>query len=142
MSPGPRSRSGLAIVRNAMATASTSRMRRTRSSPRRQPAGSAASASGAFPPFSTPSLWPQAKGAKTHATTDPSRALPSGSDHQSQQGELPMFWTKRVVIGDGERGLVYRNRQFAGVLAPGVYRWFDPFKRIEVNVHNIARPEY
>lgn len=53
-----------------------------------------------------------------------------------------MFWTKRVVIGDGERGLVYRNRQFAGVLAPGVYRWFDPLKRIEVNVHNIARPEY
>jgi SPFH domain / Band 7 family len=53
-----------------------------------------------------------------------------------------MFWTKRVVIGDGERGLVYRNRQFAGVLAPGVYRWFDPLKRIEVSVHNIAKPEY
>jgi regulator of protease activity HflC (stomatin/prohibitin superfamily) len=53
-----------------------------------------------------------------------------------------MFWTKRVVIGDGERGLVYRNRQFAGVLAPGVYRWFDPFKRVEVSVHNIARAEY
>ena len=53
-----------------------------------------------------------------------------------------MLWTKRVVIGDGERGLVYRNRQFAGVLAPGVYRWFDPLTRIEVNVHNIARPEY
>lgn len=53
-----------------------------------------------------------------------------------------MFWTKRVVIGDGERGLVYRNRQFAGVLAPGVYRWFDPLKRVEVSVHNIARAEY
>ena len=53
-----------------------------------------------------------------------------------------MFWTKRVVIGDGERGLVYRNRQFAGVLAPGVYRRFDPFKRVEVVVHNIAKPEY
>jgi len=53
-----------------------------------------------------------------------------------------MFWTKRVVIGDGERGLVYRNRQFAGVLAPGVYRWFDPFKRVEVTMHGIARAEY
>lgn len=53
-----------------------------------------------------------------------------------------MFWTKRVVIGDGERGLVYRNRQFAGVLAPGVYRWLDPLKRVEVVVHNIAKPEY
>ncbi|WP_242165134.1 slipin family protein [Lysobacter sp. M15] len=53
-----------------------------------------------------------------------------------------MFWTKRVVIGDGERGLVYRNRQFAGVLAPGVYRWFDPFKRVEVAMHGIAKAEY
>jgi len=53
-----------------------------------------------------------------------------------------MFWTKRVVIGDGERGLVYRNRQFAGVLAPGVYKWFDPLGRIEVATHNIARADY
>ena len=53
-----------------------------------------------------------------------------------------MFWTKRVVIGDGERGLVYRNRQFAGVLAPGVHKWFDPLGRIEVVTHNIAKAEY
>lgn len=53
-----------------------------------------------------------------------------------------MFWTKKVVIGDGERGLVYRNRQFEGVLAPGVHRWFDPFGRVQVVVHSIARPEY
>ena len=53
-----------------------------------------------------------------------------------------MFWTKRVVIGDGERGLVYRNRQFAGVLAPGVYKWFDPLGRIAVTTHNIVKPEY
>lgn len=53
-----------------------------------------------------------------------------------------MFWTKRVVIGDGERGLVYRNRQFEQVLAAGVYRWFDPFGRIEVKTFNIAMPEY
>ncbi|MBC7990795.1 MAG: slipin family protein [Luteimonas sp.] len=53
-----------------------------------------------------------------------------------------MFWTKRVVIGDGERGLVYRNRQFERVLDAGVYRIFDPLKRVEVAVHNIAQPEY
>ncbi|MCF7222271.1 slipin family protein [Marilutibacter chinensis] len=53
-----------------------------------------------------------------------------------------MFWTKRVVIGDGERGLVYRNRQFEQVLAAGVYRWFDPFGKIEVKTFNIAMPEY
>ena len=54
-----------------------------------------------------------------------------------------MFWTKRVVIGDGERGLVYRNRQFEGVIAPGVHRFVDPLGRVEVKVHNIAlRAEY
>ncbi|NZA24966.1 slipin family protein [Luteimonas sp. SJ-92] len=53
-----------------------------------------------------------------------------------------MFWTKRVVIGDGERGLVYRNRQFQRVLAAGVYRWFDPLDRIEVRTFAIAAPEY
>ena len=53
-----------------------------------------------------------------------------------------MFWTKRVVIGDGERGLVYRNRQFERVLDAGVYRMFDPFNRIEVRSFNIASPEY
>lgn len=53
-----------------------------------------------------------------------------------------MFWTKRVVIGDGERGLVYRNRRFEQLLLPGVYRWFDPMGRIEVRTFNIAVPEY
>lgn len=53
-----------------------------------------------------------------------------------------MFWTKRVVIGDGERGLVYRNRQLQRVIGPGEYRWFDPRGRIEVVVHAIAQPEY
>lgn len=53
-----------------------------------------------------------------------------------------MFWTKRVVIGDGERGLVYRNRRFERVLCAGVYRWFDPLGRIEVRVHNVASAEY
>ncbi|KGM53340.1 hypothetical protein N800_07805 [Lysobacter daejeonensis GH1-9] len=53
-----------------------------------------------------------------------------------------MFWTKRVVIGDGERGLVYRNRQFERVLGPGVYRWFDPLGRVEVRSFDISVPEY
>ncbi|WP_454828518.1 slipin family protein [Pseudoxanthomonas wuyuanensis] len=53
-----------------------------------------------------------------------------------------MFWTKRVVIGDGERGLLYRNRRFERVLAPGVYKLFDPLNRLAVTVHAIAKPEY
>jgi len=53
-----------------------------------------------------------------------------------------MFWIKQIVIGDGERGLLYRNRRLQRVLAAGVYRWFDPFGRIAVAVHNAARAEY
>lgn len=53
-----------------------------------------------------------------------------------------MFWTKRVVIGDGERGLVFRNRQLEGVLTPGVHTYFDPMGRISVVVHAIEQPEY
>ncbi|MCC4609330.1 slipin family protein [Xanthomonas campestris] len=53
-----------------------------------------------------------------------------------------MFWTKRVVIGDGERGLVYRNRRFERVLVPGVYRLFDPLGRSEVIVHAIGQGAY
>ena len=53
-----------------------------------------------------------------------------------------MLWIKRVVVGDGERGILYRNRRFEAVLMPGVYRLFDLFGRIEVKVFDIARPEY
>lgn len=53
-----------------------------------------------------------------------------------------MFWTRRVVIGDGERGLVYRNRRFERVLAPGVHRMFDPLQRIEVRSFDISTPLY
>jgi regulator of protease activity HflC (stomatin/prohibitin superfamily) len=53
-----------------------------------------------------------------------------------------MFWIKQIVIGDGERGLLYRNRRLQSVLAPGVYRWFDPFDRVTVTLHNAARAEY
>jgi regulator of protease activity HflC (stomatin/prohibitin superfamily) len=53
-----------------------------------------------------------------------------------------MFWTKRVVIGDGERGLVYRNRRFERVLEAGVHRIFDPLERVEVRSFGIAAPEY
>jgi regulator of protease activity HflC (stomatin/prohibitin superfamily) len=53
-----------------------------------------------------------------------------------------MFWLKQIVIGDGERGLLYCNRRFERVLSPGVHRLFDPRKRIAVTVHNLTRPEY
>ena len=53
-----------------------------------------------------------------------------------------MFWTQRVVIGDAERGLVYRNRRFERVLVPGVYRLFAWRDQLEVVLHDIRKPEY
>src|SRR6185437_16519274 len=55
---------------------------------------------------------------------------------------INMFWIKQIVIGDGERGLLYRNRRFQRVLPPGVYHFVDPRKRIAASVHNLAKPEY
>ena len=53
-----------------------------------------------------------------------------------------MFGIKRVVIGDGERGLLYKNRRFERVLAPGVYRLWDAFGALEVRSFDIARPDF
>ena len=53
-----------------------------------------------------------------------------------------MFWNKRVVVGDAERALIYRNRRFERVLGPGVYRIGDWLGRTDVVLHDIAKPEY
>ncbi|KAG1078034.1 hypothetical protein G6F40_016885 [Rhizopus arrhizus] len=50
-----------------------------------------------------------------------------------------MFWTIKVVIGDGERGLVYRNRRFQQILLPGVHR-LSPFGgRPQVDIHTASK---
>lgn len=53
-----------------------------------------------------------------------------------------MLMFQKVVIGDAERGLVYKNRRFDYVLAPGVYRLTSLIDSLEVNVHNITGVEY
>jgi len=52
-----------------------------------------------------------------------------------------MLWMKRVVVGDGERGLKYKNRRFEKVLMPGVY-WFNAFGSNEVRTFDLAKSEY
>jgi len=51
------------------------------------------------------------------------------------------LWNK-VVVGDGERGLVYRNRRFERALMPGVYRIVSLFDRVETRVFDLARTEF
>ncbi|HSW12770.1 MAG TPA: slipin family protein [Solimonas sp.] len=55
---------------------------------------------------------------------------------------MKMMGMKRVVIGDGERGLLCRNRRFERVLAPGVTWLWDPFVRSDLRVADVMRPEY
>ncbi|KFN49441.1 slipin family protein [Arenimonas composti] len=47
---------------------------------------------------------------------------------------------RKIVIGDTERGLVFRNRRFERVLGPGVHR-LSGFG-LEVSVHDAANGEY
>ena len=53
-----------------------------------------------------------------------------------------MLMLRKVVVGDAERGLVYRNKRFQRVLAPGVHWLFAWTGSLEVTMHNIAVAEY
>jgi regulator of protease activity HflC (stomatin/prohibitin superfamily) len=53
-----------------------------------------------------------------------------------------MFMTRKVVVGDAERGLVFRNRRFERVLVPGVHRVRAGFDALEVRLHDISQAEY
>lgn len=60
----------------------------------------------------------------------------------TRTGEVNMFGIKRVVVGDGERALLYKNRRFEKVLGPGVYRIWDMAGRMEVRVVDMASAHY
>ncbi len=53
-----------------------------------------------------------------------------------------MLMFRKVVVGDAERALVYRNKRLAQVLAPGVHRLFALAGRLEVVLHNAIVVEY
>jgi hypothetical protein len=53
-----------------------------------------------------------------------------------------MLMLRKVVVGDAERGLVYRNKRFQRVLVPGVHWLFAWTGDFEVTMHNIAIAEY
>jgi len=53
-----------------------------------------------------------------------------------------MFGVKRLILAQHERGLLFRDRAFETILEPGVHRFFDPLKRIEVQVFDLTEPEF
>jgi regulator of protease activity HflC (stomatin/prohibitin superfamily) len=56
-----------------------------------------------------------------------------------------MTWhlmTKTLTVKDGERALLTRSGQLAGVLAPGRHRLFDPFHRLTAETFSVVRAEF
>ena len=53
-----------------------------------------------------------------------------------------MIFYKRIVLAEHERALYLENRQLTKILSPGVHKIFDPFGRIEVQVHDLSDPEF
>jgi regulator of protease activity HflC (stomatin/prohibitin superfamily) len=53
-----------------------------------------------------------------------------------------MLMFRKVVVGDAERALVYRNKRLEQVLGPGVHRLFALAGRLEVVLHNAILVEY
>jgi regulator of protease activity HflC (stomatin/prohibitin superfamily) len=52
-----------------------------------------------------------------------------------------MFGYKRVVIAQYQRGLEFRNGALQAILAPGVYRVFDPLRRQTFVIEDVSQPE-
>jgi hypothetical protein len=52
------------------------------------------------------------------------------------------FLMLTVTVKDGERGLFYRRGRFKRVLEPGRYCWFDPRRKLNVDVFGTARAEF
>jgi regulator of protease activity HflC (stomatin/prohibitin superfamily) len=50
-----------------------------------------------------------------------------------------MFGYKRIVVAQHERGFLFRDSQLIAVLEPGVYRHFDPFGRVRIELHDMGQ---
>ena len=59
-----------------------------------------------------------------------------------KEGEVMMFGLKRIVIAQHERGVYLKDRSIVKILEPGIYRVFDLFGRVAVEVHNLTVPEF
>lgn len=53
-----------------------------------------------------------------------------------------MFAYKRIVIAQNERGLHFHDRRLRAILEPGIYRWFDPQNRHEVQRYDLTVAEF
>ncbi|MDD2814359.1 MAG: slipin family protein [Thiotrichaceae bacterium] len=52
-----------------------------------------------------------------------------------------MLWRK-FVVRKNERGLLFKEGDFQNFLEAGTYQFFDPFRKITVEIFNLAKPEF
>lgn len=52
-----------------------------------------------------------------------------------------MLWRK-FVVRKNERGILFKEGDFQNFLEAGTYQYFDPFKKISVEIFNLAKPEF
>jgi len=53
-----------------------------------------------------------------------------------------MFGINKIVIAQHERGVFLKDRNIVKILAPGIYRIFDLFGRVQVEVYNLMSTEF
>ena len=53
-----------------------------------------------------------------------------------------MLGYKRIVIAQHERGLYLKDRSIQKILESGVYRYYDLFDRINIEVYALTVPEF
>ena len=53
-----------------------------------------------------------------------------------------MLGYMRMVIAQHERGLYLKDRTIRKILEPGVYRYYDLFGRIKIEVYALTVPEF
>lgn len=53
-----------------------------------------------------------------------------------------MLFTREFTVRKHERGILFRNGDFERFLAPAVYRFFDPRKRLDVERFDLTQPAF
>ena len=53
-----------------------------------------------------------------------------------------MLFTREFTVHKHERGILFRNGDFERFLAPAVYRFFDPRKRLDVERFDLTQPAF
>jgi regulator of protease activity HflC (stomatin/prohibitin superfamily) len=49
---------------------------------------------------------------------------------------------RQFIVHKNERGLLFKNGDFTDFLMPGTYNYFDPFKKIQIEIYDLSVPEF